>query len=750
MKQLHIDFETRSDIDLKTRGSYVYMESPHTAPLMASFWFGDEPMRRWLPHQPCPAAIVEHHAAGGMFVAHNAGSFEFQLWRMILHPRYGWPEPRIERFRCTLAAASALGLPRKLEKLGETLNLKMRKDKIGASLITFFSKPRKLKPGETGPKFNEPVDHPEKFAQFQSYCDDDVRTETEADSRMIPLSDFEQQVWELDQKINMRGIRIDRASCIAAIALVDREKARMDTQMRALTGGAVPACSNVAKLTAWCKDQGVELAGVAKEDITEALDMVDLPAEVEAALTLRREAGKSSTSKIKAFLARAGSDDRARGAFVYHGAAPGRWSSTGVNFGNMPRPRAIFDDAHLDPALLFDTIRSGEPDALRLLYGPELGRPLPLVSDAIRGFCWAAPGKQFIAADYSSIQGALCAWLSGEEWKLEAMRALIRDPSLPDLYRRAAARILNTTTEIITKKHPMRQAVGKPAELALGFQGGPAALLKMAANYGIRAKDLHGLYPHIWSAAEGDLREKAVNRWERCRKSREKHKTDVLSREAWLACELIKSGWRKANPKIEAAWHTLEDAIREALQNPGRAVLALGRVTYLVRNGFMWCRLPSDRCIAYAAPKLRDQVWAKVQNDDLSWPDESEVVERETAERLARVRRCKIDGPTKSAVTALGVDSTTQKVTRYAVYGGLAMENLCLGIERDILAAGMTNVERAGYPVVLHVYDEAVAEIPVGFGSLDEFCALMCDIDRKKYDGLPLSASGWVGKRYRK
>ena len=112
MTDAHIDFETRSDIDIRARGSYVYFESPHTAPLMASYQIGTGPVRRWLPGQPCPADIRAHAESRGRFVGHNAGSFERQLWQTIMVPRYGWPALTISQWRCTMATASALGLPR--------------------------------------------------------------------------------------------------------------------------------------------------------------------------------------------------------------------------------------------------------------------------------------------------------------------------------------------------------------------------------------------------------------------------------------------------------------------------------------------------------------------------------------------------------------------------------------------------------------------------------------------------------------
>jgi DNA polymerase len=199
---LEIDFETRSDIDLLKRGSHIYFASPHTKPLMASYILNGSAVRRWLPHEPCPQDIRTHVEDGGMVAAHNS-SFERGLWQNILTPKYGWPILKLEQCRCTLATASALGLPRSLDRLGAALDLTVKKDKIGKDLIRFFCEPRKPKANEdpNGLYFREPEDYPEKFELFRGYCDTDVLTEAEADSRMIPLSADEQAVWVLDQQI---------------------------------------------------------------------------------------------------------------------------------------------------------------------------------------------------------------------------------------------------------------------------------------------------------------------------------------------------------------------------------------------------------------------------------------------------------------------------------------------------------------------------------------------------------------------
>jgi len=61
----------------------------------------------------------------------------------------------------------------------------------------------------------------------------------------------------------------------------------------------------------------------------------------------------------------------------------------------------------------------------------------------------------------------------------------------------------------------------------------------------------------------------------------------------------------------------------------------------------------------------------------------------------------------------------------------------------------MQNLEAAGYPIVLHDHDEAVAEVRSSFGSEAEFCRLMTDLG-PGYDGLPITAESFRAERYRK
>ena len=765
---LVFDFETRGVINLKTQGAYVYAQHPSTDALLASFklqfdlpwsqanaavraWAAAggplNTLCRWRRGEPCPAYVRAYVEAGGEIAAWNS-TFERLIWWNVMVPRHGWPKPRMEQFRCEMATAKALGYPASLKDFGDALDLKIKKDKRGDALIKIHSTPQKF--AEDGsPVWHPLADDPASLAEFHDYCDTDVLSEEEASDRMIPLSDAEMAVYHLSEEINDRGVRVDLRSVDAALEMVEKAKALLDEKMRAVTRGAVTACSQVARLTEWLGSRGVPLDGVAKNDVLEALDLVDLPDDCREALLIRQEAGKTSTAKLKAFKKHASADGRVRGVFTFYGTGPGRWASAGgVNLSNMPRPRPIYDDAKLDTATLFKAFRTTEPAVVEMLYGPELGKPLHLISDAVRGFLCAAPGHEYVIVDYSGIQSAISTWLSDETWKLTAMREIIADPTRPDLYRVAAAGILNTTTDVITKKHAMRQAVGKTSELSLAFQGSVPALVNMAANYGMRRAHLHALYEPVWAPAPEDRREKAIKAWERASKSRDRRKSDVLTREAWLACALIVSGWRARHPAHEAAWGALEDAMRDAIRQPGVKIPALGRLTYLYAQGFLWLKLPSGRCVAYPQPKLRDQVWAKLKLEDGSW-SESEVADREDAERLELKGLAKIEGRTSPKVTALGWDSEKRKMVRYALYGGLAMQNSSLGIESCILRRGLKNCRENGYPVSLHCYDEAVAELPRGRGSVEEMSKLMLDLEPWTA-GLPLTCHGETSFRYKK
>lgn len=727
---LEWDWETRSDVDLLKAGVYRYVESRHTDALLASYklksgstgpavdaWDrtgGGRWLHRWKRGEPCPAHVRAYVEAGGIIKAHNA-AFERLIWWHIMSARHGWPKPRMEQFVCTAVTAAAQSLPRSLDRLGDALDLKIKKSKEGRALIRAHSMPQGWTPQ------GEPIwnDDPAGLAKFHDYCDDDVRTETEADSRLVPLSDDEQAVYVLNETINDRGLRIDVTSARAALRMTEAAKLKINAELKTLTDGQVTAVTQAAALKRWIEAQGVVMPSLDKEDVEEFLHTDDLPDRVRRALELRQEGAKPSVEKIAAMLDRVCADGRARGVYLHHGAGQtGRFSSRGVQAHNMPKYRKEFEDAKPNLELLFENIRTGDPDIMELMYGPKLGRPLHILSDAVRSFIWAAPGHDLVDVDYTSIEGVLSAWFVKEEWKLEAFRQLIAGTG-PGMYELFAARgLYGIDVKDVTK--PQR-AAGKIGELSMGYQGGVGALARMARKEKIK---LPAIYPLVWGGATPDRREAAEERYaERL----EKHDATAikLGREGWIAGELIKVGWREAHPETKGGWKLLQDAAFQAVAEPGCTTMALG-VKYRVAHGFLWCQLPSGRCLAYGRPKI--------QEVEAPWADKT----------LAPIRRER-----QTAITVLGVDSQTEKWVRFSIYGGSLFNNVVQGSARDILVNGMRHAEAAGYPIVLHTHDEMAAEVPRGQGSIEELAAAANTLPAWCLD-LPLKASGWRGKRYRK
>lgn len=256
------------------------------------------------------------------------------------------------------------------------------------------------------------------------------------------------------------------------------------------------------------------------------------------------------------------------------------------------------------------------------------------------------------------------------------------------------------------------------------------------------ALDMGTAYEPLALSAPGEVWEKAERRYAMCLKAGTTG-ADVLSREAWMASEVTKVLWRQKHPRTAALWNGLEQAALEAVAAPG-AVHEFNGIRYIVRRGFLWCQLPSGRCLAYGAPRIKEQVWVEWLATGLR-----ETMGRAEAERAARLGEVAIKGETRGAVTAMGVDSKTKRYQRFALYGGLATENCVQAIARDLMASGMLAAEEAGYPIVLTIHDEAVAEVPEGFGSVEEFERVLCARDAWAAS-IPVVASGYAADRYRK
>jgi DNA polymerase len=321
---------------------------------------------------------------------------------------------------------------------------------------------------------------------------------------------------------------------------------------------------------------------------------------------------------------------------------------------------------------------------------------MKVIASCVRGMLIADEGKELVFPDFSGVEARWNAWLFGEEWKLEAYRAYDRGDG-PDLYVVAYARAFGVDTSSVTK--PQRQ-IGKVLELALGYEGGVGAFVKMCATNKIDIAALTDV------ELPADVRAEAEHNYEY---ALEQGRVKGLDPAVWMACEGLKLLWRRAHPRIVQGWKDLKTAMQCAVANPGIVYkVAGGRIMFKVEGQFLVMRLPSGRKTRYFQPQLR--------LDTLFYQ---------------------------------GIDTVTRQWGWTSTYGGKICENEDQGGCRDLLVEAMLAFEEANYPIIMHVHDEPVMEVPIGSLPDAEVTRIMCKVPDWA-EGFPLAIEGHRGKRYRK
>lgn len=713
MSVLHCDVETRSAVDLKKTGAYVYFDDPTTDLWCACYAFDDGSVETWVPGEPCPDDVRQHIENGGRLVAHNA-AFERLCFNKVLGPRHGWPVPDLEQWYCTTAMCLALALPAGLEDACAVVQAPVQKDAKGARTMKQMAKPRRPRKGEPTDKLLW-WDDAERLKVLYAYCRKDVEAERALEKRLAPLSEKEQKLWWLDQKINDRGVCVDTQLCHAALAIVGDARERLDREMRDLTDGAVAGTSAVSRLKGWLRDEcgfdGEEFMAAAQFDpswsldyslskdiIAELLTRDDLPPKARRAFELRREGSKTSVSKIDALLNGMQADRRSRGLLQYHAASTGRWGGRRFQPQNIKRP----DLKDVDQAIFF--VRKGDLDLIETVYG----EPLSTIGDCLRGMVCAEEGNDLVTADYSNVEGRVLAWLADEKWKIDAFKAY--DAGLgPDLYKLAYSNTFNVSLADVSRQ---QRQVGKVEELSMGYQGGVGAFLAMAPSYNVKIGEY---YDSIRESASQAVFEQAEAAY------RQRGASTGVEERTWVAAETVKIGWRAAHPAVQQFWWDMEEAAKQTVDTGEPR--QVGRIRFFKQGSFLFMRLPSGRRLAYAFPCIKSAV--------MPWTDSDGKPAR------------------KPVLHFKGVDSMTRQWREQKTYGGSLVENACQAVARDLLAEALPRLEEAGYPTVLTVHDEAMAEVSAGFGSVKEYEEIMSELPVWA-SGLPLVAEGWRGERYRK
>jgi DNA polymerase len=542
MPELGLDFETRGVVDLRRCGAHKYAIHRDTDTLCASFAADDGAIETWIRGAPCPELITRAVADGWAICAFNA-IFEVLIWRHIITPRYGWPEPRLEQWRCTQAAALASALPDSLEAVAEALELAFRKDPEGYAAMLRLSRPRKPRKDEN-PTIVHWGGRDGDLELLYPYNRGDVDQERAIRRRVPPLSADEQALWRLDAEINDRGFGVDLELAAAAQEIVDQERAAINAEVTALTNGTIRTANQVAKIKEFAQKRGHQLKTLGKRSVSAVLAR-NPGKEVRQLLELRRDGARASVNKLTALFAHAGADARIRGALKYHGASTGRWSGRGFQPHNLKRVEIenFSADAAIDAILTRDRNRVWE-------FGP----PMTVIGDTARGLICAPPGRALICGDFSTIEARVLAWYAGETWKLDAFRRFdaTADPRF-DPYLSAAARILKRPVD---PEDEINRHLGKTCELAFGFGGGLGA-------------------------------------WRNFDNSDAHTDADV---------ERFKQEWRRAHPATTRFWRQLEGRIKKTIRTEQNDTL--GSLAFEFADQTLYVTLPSGRKLAYPRAHL--------------------------------------------------------------------------------------------------------------------------------------------------
>lgn len=371
-----------------------------------------------------------------------------------------------------------------------------------------------------------------------------------------------------------------------------------------------------------------------------------VPEEIREVLLLRQQLAKSSVKKYQAMADTVCADGRIRGMFQFYGASrSGRWAGRGVQLQNLPQN-------HLpDLAVARDLVVQRDGETVAMLYDsvPDV------LSELIRTAFVPSPGKKFIVSDFSAIEARVIAWLAGESWRQEVFA------SGGDIYCASASEMFHVPVEKHGINGHLRQK-GKIAELALGYGGGVGALKSMGAlEMGVPEEELEGLV----------------------------------------------TAWRNANPNIMRLWWNVDRAVKTALRN--RTTVSLFQLSFSVRSGMLFIRLPSGRSLSYVKPRLCENRFGG------------------------------------ESVCYMGTGAA-KKWEWIESYGPKFVENIVQGISRDLLCCALRNLSE--FPVVAHVHDEVILEADPAV-SVEEVSARMA-VCPEWAAGLKLRADGYECEFYRK
>jgi DNA polymerase len=635
MIKISLDFETYSECDIRSAGAWIYSKDKSTRVLCMAYAVEEEAPQLWLPNQPFPDFIknpnnYEIHAWNSFF--------EWVIWTHVLKQ----PAPPITQWHDTAGLSSAMALPRALGMCGTVLGLSgdQLKSKRGYYLIQKLSIPNKL----NGDK--------DLLREMYDYCLQDVVTERAIAKKLYKLNATERKIWVLDQKINIRGIKVDRPKIKDAIYVYEKVQDKLKVELIKITKLDNP--NSQKQFLGWLLDKGLLIDNVQKATLKSVLESPDKFGTHDA-IKLKMSLAKTAPKKYLSIREKIGSGTRLHGNIMYHGATTGRWVSTGVNLQNIARPT-------LDAEKCIELISKRDLSC----FGKEGMDPMEALSSGIRGMLIPTQGKKFIVGDYASIEARALAWLAGQRDKLDIFRGDGK------IYEHTASKIFGKPVDSITKEE---RFLGKIAELACGYGGGAGAFNIMAENYGVDISHAQA--------------EKTKQEWRKSNKA------------------IVQFWYDIEQGAKDAIWENRQTSVRGIKFAVNKRFLwcklPSGRLLAYYKPS---CNTKTILC--YKIPPTEGAPELMFLYNPLDYGTKKVFLEEA---RKANAEPYEFEAIN---ISFFGTSSKTRKWCQQETYGGKLVENITQAVARDIMAESMLLLEEEGYEIVLTVHDEIISEVENG------------------------------------
>ena len=592
---------------------------------------------------------------GVVFEAHGS-LFERAMWTNIMVKQYGWPEIPPDQWHCTMAMCARKAIPLDLDTASRMLELDVKKNEEGSKALMKICKPISKK------NFNFNEDPELLNLVIGDYGRDDTLSQMHMSKKLGYLEPKERDIWLLNQRMNLRGLKIDLDFAADCQAVYDEATGPLREKFAEMTGDMKPGSSKLKDLLNGILEENdypleIGFENLQKDTVEEALKG-ELPDKVRTILELRSALTSASVKKLKAMRACTGSDGRARGLIQYHAATTGRDSGRLLQPQNFPRGTVeLGKDLDGNPVppweFLIPAIQSRDAAFIGAQLAHleehispefrELLAPVSAVTSALRSCLVAGPGKVLCAGDFNTIEVRVLLGIAGQHDKLQLL------DNGEDPYCDMASEIYE---QKVTKSNMEMRQTGKNSVLGLGFQmGAKKFLLKYGKGQnldfcervvGIYRKQWASEVPSLWYGLQ-EASTKAV--WDR--RPQEYNGIRYELEDEWLTCllpsgrKLYYFGARKCKrampwsteekPDIRAAW-----TYRAKKQNRIATIDAYGGL--LTENVVQACArdIMYDRALVADAEGL--PLVLTVHDENVTEPDASRSDAEETLKQIMEDR----------------------------------------------------------------------------------------------------------------